>query len=146
VIARVATVLVIACPHALGLAIPLVVAITTALGARNGIMARDRLAMETARDIDTVVFDKTGTLTMGEFAVAEIAAADGWDESSALALAAALEGDSQHTIARGVRRSAEERGLELPAVRDFEAMKGRGCAHAGMAERSRSAARGCWRA
>jgi Cu2+-exporting ATPase len=126
VIARVATVLVIACPHALGLAIPLVVAITTALGARNGIMARDRLAMETARDIDTVVFDKTGTLTMGEFAVAEIAAADGWDESSALALAAALEGDSQHTIARGVRRSAEERGLELPAVRDFEAMKGRG--------------------
>ena len=126
VIARVATVLVIACPHALGLAIPLVVAITTALGARNGIMVRDRLAMETARDIDTVVFDKTGTLTQGEFAVAEAATADGWKEDAALALAAALERDSEHTIARGVRRSAEERHLILPEVHEFEALKGRG--------------------
>jgi Cu2+-exporting ATPase len=126
VIARVATVLVIACPHALGLAIPLVVAITTALGARNGIMVRDRLAMETARTIDTVIFDKTGTLTRGEFAVVSAATVDGWDENRALALAAALEGDSEHTIARGVRRSAEERGLALPDVREFEALKGRG--------------------
>ncbi len=126
VIARVATVLVIACPHALGLAIPLVVAITTALGARNGIMVRDRLAMETARDIDTVVFDKTGTLTKGEFAVVEAATAQGWEENAALALAAALEGDSEHTIARGVRLSASERHLTLPEVREFEALKGRG--------------------
>ena len=126
VIARVATVLVIACPHALGLAIPLVVAITTSLGARNGIMVRDRLAMETARDIDTVIFDKTGTLTKGEFAVVSAATVDGWDENRTLALAAALEGDSEHTIARGVRRSAEERGLVLPDVREFEALKGRG--------------------
>ena len=126
VIARVATVLVIACPHALGLAIPLVVAITTALGARNGIMVRDRLAMETARDIDTVVFDKTGTLTKGEFAVVDASTADGWDENSTLALVAALEGDSEHTIAKGVRHSAEERHLTLPEVRGFEAIKGKG--------------------
>ena len=126
VIARVATVLVIACPHALGLAIPLVVAITTAIGARNGIMVRDRLAMEMARTIDTVIFDKTGTLTRGEFAVVSAATVDTWDENRALALAAALEGDSEHTIARGVRRSAEERGLVLPEVREFEALKGRG--------------------
>ena len=126
VIARVATVLVIACPHALGLAIPLVVAITTALGARDGILVRDRLAMEMARDIDTVIFDKTGTLTRGEFAVVSAATVDGWDESRALALAAALEGDSEHTIARGVRRSAEAHSLALPDVREFEALKGRG--------------------
>jgi Cu2+-exporting ATPase len=126
VLARVATVLVIACPHALGLAIPLVVSITTALGARNGIMVRDRLAMEAAREIDTVVFDKTGTLTRGEFAVVDAAMAEGWDENQALALTAALEGDSEHTIARGVRRTAQERGLVLPPVREFEALKGRG--------------------
>ena len=126
VIARVATVLVIACPHALGLAIPLVVAITTALGASNGIMVRDRLAMETAREIDIVVFDKTGTLTMGEFAVVSAATVDGWDENRAFALTAALEGDTEHTIARGVCHSAEERGLALPDVREFEAMKGMG--------------------
>ncbi len=126
VIARVATVLVIACPHALGLAIPLVVAITTALGAKNGILVRDRLAMEAARDIDTVIFDKTGTLTRGEFGVVGVATADGWDEARALALTAAIEGDSEHTIARGIRRSAEERGLRLPAVSGFEALKGRG--------------------
>lgn len=126
VVERVATVLVIACPHALGLAIPLVVAITTALGAQNGILVRDRLALEKARDIDTVIFDKTGTLTQGEFGVVGIAAADGWEENQALALTAAIEGDSEHTIARGIRRSAEERHLELPVVGDFEALKGRG--------------------
>jgi Cu2+-exporting ATPase len=126
VIARVATVLVIACPHALGLAIPLVVAITTAMGASNGILVRDRLALEEARQIDTVIFDKTGTLTRGEFGVVAAAAADGWTEAEALALTAAAEGDSEHTIARGLRRSAEERNLQLPSVRDFEALKGRG--------------------
>jgi Cu2+-exporting ATPase len=126
VIARVATVLVTACPHALGLAIPLVVAITTAMGASTGILVRDRLALEAARDIDTVIFDKTGTLTRGEFGVVGMATADGWDEPRALALTAAVEGDSEHTIARSIRRSAEERKLALPAVTGFEALQGRG--------------------
>jgi Cu2+-exporting ATPase len=126
VIARVATVLVIACPHALGLAIPLVVAITTSLGAKNGILVRDRLALEEAREVDIVIFDKTGTLTKGEFGVVRIATVDGWDEDQALALAAAIEGDSEHTIARGIRQSAKERNLSLPDVSDFEAIKGRG--------------------
>ncbi len=126
VIARVATVLVIACPHALGLAVPLVVAITTALGAQNGILVRDRLALEQAREINTVIFDKTGTLTRGEFGVVRIKTSDGWEEDQALALAAAVEGDSEHTIARGIRKSAEERGVTLPEVTDFEAIKGRG--------------------
>lgn len=126
VVARVATVLVIACPHALGLAIPLVVAISTSLAARNGILVRDRLALEEARGIDTVVFDKTGTLTEGEFGVVNVATVDGWDENDALALTAALEGDSEHTIARGIRRSAEEKEVKLPKVSSFEAIKGRG--------------------
>jgi Cu2+-exporting ATPase len=126
VVARVATVLVIACPHALGLAVPLVVAISTSLAARNGILVRNRLALEEARTIDTVIFDKTGTLTKGEFGVVNIATADGWDDNTALALTAALEGDSEHTIARGIRRSAEERSLDLPRVNNFEAIKGRG--------------------
>ncbi|OGO34109.1 MAG: copper-translocating P-type ATPase [Chloroflexi bacterium RBG_16_57_11] len=126
VIERVATVLVIACPHALGLAIPLVVAITTAMGANNGILVRDRMAMEEARLIDTVIFDKTGTLTKGEFGVVGMAVMEGWEEDQALAVAAAIEGDSEHTIARGIRSSAESRGLVIPQVADFEAIQGRG--------------------
>jgi Cu2+-exporting ATPase len=126
VIARVATVLVIACPHALGLAIPLVVAITTAMGANNGILVRDRLALEQAREIDTVIFDKTGTLTKGEFGVVGTVTLDGRREDDALALAAAIEGDSEHTIARGIRQTAEQRRVSLPKVADFEAIKGRG--------------------
>ena len=126
VIARAATVLVIACPHALGLAIPLVVAISTTMGARNGILVRDRLALEEARLIDMVIFDKTGTLTKGEFGVVTIATAEGWENDRALALTAAVEGDSEHTIARGIRRSAKDKGLQLPAVSEFEAIKGRG--------------------
>ncbi|MBC8504934.1 MAG: copper-translocating P-type ATPase [Anaerolineales bacterium] len=126
VIARVATVLVIACPHALGLAVPLVVAITTSMGAQNGILVRDRLALEQAREIDTIIFDKTGTLTLGEFGVVGIAAVQGWTNEHALGLAAAIEGDSEHTIARGLRRSAEVRGAKLPSVTNFEAIKGRG--------------------
>ncbi len=126
VIARVATVLVIACPHALGLAIPLVVAITTSIGARNGILVRDRLALEKAREIDVVIFDKTGTLTRGEFGVVAARTQDGWDEEKALALAAAIEGDSEHTIARGIRRSAEQSKATVPEVSEFEAIKGRG--------------------
>jgi len=126
VVARVATVLVIACPHALGLAVPLVVAITTSMAAGNGILVRDRLALEEAREIDVVIFDKTGTLTEGRFGVVGLATADGWDENQALALAAAVEGDSEHTIARGIRQAAEERELPLPQVIDFVAIKGRG--------------------
>jgi P-type Cu2+ transporter len=127
VVARVATVLVIACPHALGLAIPLVVAITTAMGANNGMLVRDRLALEEARLVDTVIFDKTGTLTKGERGVVGMATVDGWDEGEALALAAAVEADSEHSIARGIVNSAAERGLALPAgVEGFEAIKGEG--------------------
>jgi Cu2+-exporting ATPase len=126
VIARVATVLVIACPHALGLAVPLVVAISTSLAAKNGILVRDRLALEAARDIDVVIFDKTGTLTRGEQGVVGIAVTEGWEEANALALAAAVEGDSEHIIAKGIRKAAEERGLALPKVGGFEALKGRG--------------------
>jgi len=126
VIARVATVLVIACPHALGLAVPLVVAITTAKGAQNGILVRDRLALEKARQVNMIVFDKTGTLTEGEFGVVGVQTANGWSEDDALALAAAVEGDSEHTIARGFRKSAEARKLILPSVSEFEAIKGRG--------------------
>ena len=126
VIARVATVLVIACPHALGLAVPLVVAITTAMSASNGILVRDRLALEEARNIDIVIFDKTGTLTEGQFGVVGMATADGLAEEEALALTAAVESDSEHTIARGIRRAAEEQKLSLPIVTEFEAIKGRG--------------------
>jgi Cu2+-exporting ATPase len=126
VIARVATVLVIACPHALGLAIPLVVAITTSLGASNGILVRDRVSLEQARQLDTVIFDKTGTLTKGEFGVVGVQTNADWNEDEALALTAAIEGDSEHTIARGIRQSAQERQLELPKVTGFEAIKGRG--------------------
>jgi len=126
VLERVVTVLVIACPHALGLAIPLVVAISTSLGARNGILVRNRLALEDARAIDTVIFDKTGTLTEGSFGVVDLATVDGMDADRALALALAVEGDSEHSIAQGIRRAAEERGLTPPPVSDFEAIKGRG--------------------
>ncbi len=126
VLERVVTVLVIACPHALGLAIPLVVAISTSLGARNGILVRDRLALEEARNIDVVIFDKTGTLTEGQFGVVGMATAEEWDENRALAVATAVEGDSEHLIAQGIRRKAEERKIPAVSVSDFEAIKGRG--------------------
>jgi Cu2+-exporting ATPase len=126
VLKRVVTVLVIACPHALGLAVPLVVAITTSLGARNGILVRDRLALEASRQIDVVVFDKTGTLTKGEFGVVSIKTGNGWKDDDTLALAAAIEGDSEHLIAQTVRRAAQEQGLQLPSISDFSALKGRG--------------------
>lgn len=126
VISRVATVLVIACPHALGLAVPLVVAITTALGAKNGILVRDRLALEAAREIDTIVFDKTGTLTRGEFGVVEIVATGTWDKDKALGYTAAIEGDSEHAIAKGIRLTAKENKIALPKASDFEAIKGKG--------------------
>jgi len=125
VLKRVVTVLVIACPHALGLAVPLVVAITTSIAAKNGILVRDRLALEAARNIDVVIFDKTGTLTEGKFGVVGIST-DGWQEDSALALAAAIESDSEHLIARAIRNEAESRQIALPIVSQFSALKGRG--------------------
>jgi P-type Cu2+ transporter len=126
VLKRVVTVLVIACPHALGLAVPLVVAITTSMAAGNGILVRNRLALEAARNVNMVIFDKTGTLTKGEFGVVGVATTGDWDEARALALAAALEGDSEHPIAQAIRRAVDERKLDLPSVSDFSALKGRG--------------------
>ena len=126
VVERVVTVLVIACPHALGLAVPLVVAISTSLAASNGILVRNRLALEAARLLDTVVFDKTGTLTTGEQGLASMAVTGGRSENDALALAAAAEGDSEHMVARAIRQAAANRQLSLPAVAEFEALKGRG--------------------
>lgn len=125
VLERVVTVLVIACPHALGLAVPLVVAISTTLGAHNGILVRNRLALEAAREIDTVVFDKTGTLTEGRFGVVGTRVIDGWVEERAVALAAAIEGDSEHPIAQGIRQAAKQNANHIH-VTDFQAIKGRG--------------------
>jgi Cu2+-exporting ATPase len=122
---RLVSVLVVACPHALGLAIPLVIAISTTLAAQSGLLVRNRRGLEEARDLDVVVFDKTGTLTRGEFRVVAVTAS-GLDEDDALALAAAVERDSEHTIARGILGSAEERGLEIPRATGFLAIPGKG--------------------
>jgi Cu2+-exporting ATPase len=122
---RAVTVLVIACPHALGLAVPLVVAASTSLAARNGVLVRDRAALESSRSIDTVLFDKTGTLTVGEHRVTEVRTADGL-ESRALGLMAAAESDSEHPIAEAVREEATARGIEPPVSTGFRAMEGRG--------------------
>ncbi len=125
-VARVVTVLVIACPHALGLAIPLVIANTTSIAARNGILIRNREAIDTAKDLNVIVFDKTGTLTTGQMGVAEIAAVEGVTSDRALGLAAAVEADSEHPMARAIRNSAESLNLSVPVPSSFEALKGRG--------------------
>lgn len=126
VLKRVVTVLVTACPHALGLAIPLVVAISTAMGAENGILVRDRLALEEARKLDIIVFDKTGTLTEGKFGVVAIETQNDKNENELLAIASAVEGDSEHLIAKSFLRAAEERSLKVPSATKFEAIKGKG--------------------
>ena len=123
---RTATVLVIACPHALGLAIPLVVAISTTLGARNGLLVKDRLALERAKDLDVVIFDKTGTLTRGAPVMSAVATVPGVDEDGLLALAASVEADSEHPLARAIVAGAEARGITPPAATDFEPLPGRG--------------------
>ncbi|MEP6469187.1 MAG: heavy metal translocating P-type ATPase, partial [Chloroflexota bacterium] len=123
---RTATVLVIACPHALGLAIPLVIAISTTLGASNGLLVKDRLALERARDVRVVIFDKTGTLTRGEPVLAAIAAAPDVDETELLAITAAVEADSEHPLARAIVRAASERGVAVRQASGFEALAGRG--------------------
>ena len=127
-IVRVVTVLVIACPHALGLAVPLVVAISTTLGARNGLLVRDRRGLEEARNVNAVIFDKTGTLTLGEFRVVEMAVAEGVSEDEALRIAAGVESESEHPIARGIVKTAEDRKLELPSAEGFRALTGKGVA------------------
>lgn len=124
---RMVTVMVISCPHALGLAIPLVVAISTAISAQNGLLIRNRTAFENSRKITAMVFDKTGTLTTGEFGVTRIApVADGMDEMELLRLAAALEQNSEHPIAVGIMARAKKDGLEIPAAEQFEAITGKG--------------------
>ena len=123
---RVVTVLAIACPHALGLAIPLVIAISTTLGARAGLLVRNRRGLEEARNLDAVFFDKTGTLTRGEFRVVETTPAPGLSADDALRLAASVEQDSEHTIAQGVVKSAQERGLSLSRAEQFQAIPGQG--------------------
>jgi Cu2+-exporting ATPase len=116
------TVLVISCPHALGLAIPLVIAISTSLAARNGILVKDRLSLERSRLVDVVLFDKTGTLTRGAHVVTDVA---GRDHDAVLAEAAAVESESEHPLARAIVAAARERG-PLPVAGDFRAMSGRG--------------------
>ena len=123
---RVVTVLVTACPHALGLAIPLVLAISTTLSARNGLLVKDRLAFEKARNLNYVVFDKTGTLTKGGHELVAIYPGAGMDENQILRLAAAIEADSGHMISRGIVRAARERHLEIPEAASFESLAGRG--------------------
>ncbi len=120
---RTATVLVIACPHALGLAIPLVIAISTSLGARNGLLVKDRIALERARELQVIIFDKTGTLTKGQPALVGISGAD---EAELLRLAASVEADSEHPLAKAIVAGAKGRGIEPSAATDFESLAGRG--------------------
>jgi Cu2+-exporting ATPase len=127
-VVRVVTVLVIACPHALGLAVPLVVAISTTLGARAGLLVRDRRGLEEARTLDTVIFDKTGTLTLGEFRVVELTTAEGTSADKALGIAAAVEAESEHPIARGIVKTAEERKPDIPSAAGFRSLPGKGVA------------------
>ena len=123
---RTATVLIIACPHALGLAIPLVIAISTSLGAQNGLLVKDRLALERARDLDMVIFDKTGTLTRGSPGVSGVVAAPGTPELEFLALAAAVEATSEHPLAKAIVEEARRRGVPPLQAANFEALSGRG--------------------
>ena len=124
-VTRAVTVLVISCPHALGLAIPLVIALSTAISARQGILVKDRLALERMREVTTVLFDKTGTLTRGEPVVTGVAALHD-NEDDFLALAAAVESDSEHPLARAIVQRAKDAGLFLPHASQFRAIAGRG--------------------
>ncbi len=126
-IERAATVMVIACPHALGLAVPLVVAVSTALAAQSGLLIRDRQAFERAKDLQAVVFDKTGTLTEGRFGVTDILPLGTLTEDEVLNLAASLETRSEHSIARGIVQSAADRHLEPVPPGNFHAIPGQRC-------------------
>jgi Cu2+-exporting ATPase len=125
-IERMVTVIVICCPHALGLAVPLVVAKSTALSARHGLLIKDRTAFENSRKITTLVFDKTGTLTIGKFEVSAIVPANGIDEKELLRLALALEQNSEHPIATGIIQKAKEWSIAVPVVQNFKAITGKG--------------------
>lgn len=125
-IERAVTVMVITCPHALGLAIPLVVAVSTSLAANSGLLIRDRQSFERAKDLQAVVFDKTGTLTKGEFGVTDLILLSEIGEEEVLRLAASLESRSEHSIARGVVRSAKDRGIDPLEVESFDSIPGKG--------------------
>jgi Cu2+-exporting ATPase len=125
-VTRTVTVLVIACPHALGLAIPLVIAISTERAARAGVLIKNRMALERMRTVDVVLFDKTGTLTKGEPELRDAAADDGTSREELLALAAAAEADSEHPVARAIVRAATKQDLHIPRASDFTSMTGRG--------------------
>jgi Cu2+-exporting ATPase len=125
-VSRTVTVLVIACPHALGLAIPLVIAISTEQAARAGVLIKSRMALERMRTIDVVLFDKTGTLTTGEPELKDVTASDGGTRDGLLALAAAVEADSEHPVARAIVRAARRRNLQIPQATGFTSMTGRG--------------------
>ncbi len=125
-IERMVTVMVITCPHALGLAAPLVVAVSTSISAKQGLLIRNRADFEGARNLNAVVFDKTGTLTKGEFGVTDIIASDGYSEEQVLQLAAAIEQNSEHPIATGIVQSAKARNLAIGKVADFESITGKG--------------------
>jgi len=124
-VVRVVTVLVISCPHALGLATPLVTSLSSAMAARHGILIKDRLALEASRDVDAFLFDKTGTLTMGEHTVSGVAPVPGVEEDELLHLAGAVESDSEHPLARAIVATARERGT-IPTATDFRSLTGRG--------------------
>ncbi|MDX1415367.1 MAG: heavy metal translocating P-type ATPase [Candidatus Promineifilaceae bacterium] len=126
VVATTVTVLVIACPHALGLAVPLVVANTTSIAAKNGTLIRKREAIDTAKDLNIIAFDKTGTLTKGEVGVVGTMAAPSRDADQELAMAAAVEADSEHLMGQAIRQAAAEKQLELPKIDEFQILKGRG--------------------
>lgn len=126
ILERVVTVLVIACPHALGLAVPLVTAISTTLAAKNGLLVRERMALESARNMDIVLFDKTGTLTKGQHGVTDIWAAEGYAEKDILYLAASLEQNSEHIVGRGIVNKAKEQQVHLDKVDKFSAIPGFG--------------------
>jgi len=123
---RTATVLIIACPHALGLAIPLVIAISTSIGAKNGLLVKDRLALERARNLNLVIFDKTGTLTRGAPALSGIATASNTTAEQVLAVAGSVEADSEHPIAKAIVTAVKNRGLKIESAAGFEALPGRG--------------------
>ena len=123
---RMVTVMVITCPHALGLAVPLVVAVSTAVSATNGLLIRDRSAFESARNVNAVIFDKTGTLTEGRFGVKDVVSFEGRSDADILALAAALESQSEHPIAEGIAEEARRRNIPIGVPAGFRAIPGRG--------------------
>src|SRR5699024_12186448 len=122
---RMVTVLVITCPHALGLAPPLVVAVSTTFSAQNGLLIRNRANFEEGRNLDAVIFDKTGTLTEGKFGVTDIVPSEGYTEDEVLQLGASLEQESEHPIDVGMVKSAEDKGLTLNQISDFQSITGK---------------------